>query len=278
MSPTPDLSGCAAKMRRALHHMQDFDTRAVQFIYKVSPYRSVVDIDTKTGETVLRLTQDVVQPPVNDWSVIVGDAAHNIISALDHLVCQLSILNGGDAECDRTAFPIFDRDSPQIQEMIRRRIGTLSESDQQIVRELQPYSRGDLDLARADPLWLLYRMDVIDKHRRMHLVNSALFDEAPILARGYKISDLVVSQGTKAGDEILRFRAVREASTGEDDVDAKVIVVITFGPGSGPLTGQSVRTELPSIFSYVRDNVFPKFEHRVGTLPPVGDVQVSDIS
>lgn len=264
-------------MRRALFHSQDFDDRALKFILEVNPYGSVADIDAKTGEHVIRLIKDVVQPPVDEWSPIIGDAAHNLMSALDHLVCQLSILEDGDPECAKTAFPIFDRDTPAIQEQIKRRIESLIDDDQRIIRELQPYCRGSVDLAQADPLWLLYRMNVIDKHRRMHLVSTALYDAVPLIAPGYTVTDLVVSEGTKAGDEILRFRATEDPNATEQNSDAKVIVSIRFGPGSGPLTGRSARSEFPLIWTYVRDHVFPKFEHRVGPLPPVGDVQVRNL-
>lgn len=277
-SPIPDLSGCAAKMRRALFHFQDFDRRALKFIVEVNPYGSVPNIDAKTGEYVIRLTKDVVQPPVDEWSPIIGDAAHNLMSALDHLVCQLSILNGGDAECDGTMFPIWDRDTPDVQRQIKRRIKSLLDDDQRIIRELQPYNRGSVDLAQADPLWLLFRMDVIDKHRRMHLVNSALYDAVPFVAPGYTITNLIRSEGTKAGDEILRFRATQNPTLPtEQDSDPHVIMAIKFGPGSGPLTNRSARSELPLIWRYVRDHVFPKFEHRVGRLPPVGDIQVREL-
>src|SRR3989442_9307344 len=175
----------------------------------MNPYGSMSDIDAKTGEYVIRLTKDVVQPPIDEWSPIIGDAAHNLMSALDHLVCQLSTINGRNAECDGTMFPIWDRDTPEIQSQITRRIKSLYKDDQRIIRDLQPYSRGSLDLAQADPLWLLFRMDVIDKHRRMHLVSSALYDPVPFVAPRYTITDLVRSEGTKAGDEILRFRATQ---------------------------------------------------------------------
>src|SRR5947208_696808 len=97
-----DLSGCAAKMRRALVHFQDFDERALRFIVEGNPYASVADVDPQTGEHLVRLTKDVDQPPIDEWSPIIGDAAHNLMSALDHLVCQLSIVNGSDSECDKT--------------------------------------------------------------------------------------------------------------------------------------------------------------------------------
>lgn len=268
-----DLSGCAAKLRRALFHMQDLDQRALRFIYEVNPYLSVVDFDADTGENVIRLQKDVDQPPIDEWSPIVGDVAHNLMSALDHLVCQLHIRNGENPECWGTQFPIFDIDNARSQEKIRGYIGTLADDDQRIIRELQPYQRGNRDLARADPLWLLRTMNVIDKHRRMHLVSSGILRDAPLFVAGYTVTDLTVSEGTKAGDEILRFRAVQHPDATEQDTNAQVLVVISFGPSSGALAGRSVRSELPAIFLYIRDHIFPKFEHRVGRLPPVGDIR-----
>jgi hypothetical protein len=162
--------------------------------------------------------------------------------------------------------------------MIMRRIEGLLEDDQQIICELQPHNRGSLDLAHADPLWLHHRMNVLDKHRRMHLVSTALYDAVPFIAPGYTIADLVVTEGTKAGDEILRFRATKtDPKATEPDSNPNVNAVIKFGPGSGDLTGRSVRSELPNTWTNVRDQVFPRFQDRVGPLRPVGDVHVFEL-
>jgi len=78
-------------MRRALLHLQDADQRPLRFILEVNPYGGVAEVDAETGETLVGLTKYVDQPRVDEWSPIVGDAAHNLMSALDHLICQLSI-------------------------------------------------------------------------------------------------------------------------------------------------------------------------------------------
>ena len=45
-----------------------------------------------------------------EYSVVVGEVAHNLRSSLDHLVWQLVIANGGSPD-HRNAFPIISRES-----------------------------------------------------------------------------------------------------------------------------------------------------------------------
>jgi hypothetical protein len=43
-------------------------------------------------------------------ALIVGDAVHNMRSALDHLACRLVERHSPGADLDRTAFPIWTDD------------------------------------------------------------------------------------------------------------------------------------------------------------------------
>jgi len=262
----PDLRGCAAKLRRADSLFAELDALALAFIERGNPYRAEPTFDNETQEIVFRLTQDVIQPPSDEWGPLMGDCAHNLMSALDHLVCQLSILNRGDQDCATTEFPIFERDSQLTRNQIEKKIGTLDPGDQELIVELQPFQRG-AD-ARTDPLWLLRRINIIDKHRRMHLVSTGIYERSIVAQETVELSieDVVISEGTKAGDEIIRFHP-EDVRREEAIRTFGPVVVVTFSDPGGALDRVSIRSVFPEITAHLRGRVFPKFEHRVGKVP-----------
>jgi len=117
------------------------------------------------------------QPPREVISVLIGDALHNMRSALDHLAYALTNAytpSLTDEIGSRSEFPIFgDEDR-------KGRLGkgvTLFQSSlakiqgwdpaaKAVVEGLQPYKRGN-DF-REDPLWALQELDRIGKHRLLH--------------------------------------------------------------------------------------------------------------
>jgi hypothetical protein len=58
---------------------------------------------------------------------MLGDCVHDLRSALDHLVCRLTLLNGGTMEnCAKTQFPIASKSEAQFEGMANARIPDLS--------------------------------------------------------------------------------------------------------------------------------------------------------
>ena len=100
------LAGIRNKIKRAEHHVSELKAAIDRWgtaENKNSPF--VVEHQPDRGQMVLRHGE--VAPNDPDWALIVGDIVHNLRSALDHLVCQLAIVNGNDVSCcDQTYFPI----------------------------------------------------------------------------------------------------------------------------------------------------------------------------
>src|SRR3954466_592306 len=131
--PLADPSSCAAKLRRAEQLFAELDLLARAFIEGARPYRAAVEVDPKTDEIVYRLTDDVLQPPSTEWGPLIGDIAHNQMSALDHLVCLLSVLNGSNPDCTTTEFPVFEADGRRTREQIKKEVGSLETDDQRLL-------------------------------------------------------------------------------------------------------------------------------------------------
>jgi hypothetical protein len=275
MSATPatSLVGCAKKYARAKFHFDDLQRQRVKFIKEMNPYRAgmdeIVEIDANTAEFVYHLTDDVIKPPGDEWGPIIGDIGHNLMSCLDHLAMQLSILNGGDPDRAATEFPIFAEDNSKTQSQISNDICTLAVDDQRRIRDLQPYVRGNL--ANEHPLWLLRQLNIIDKHRRPLLSTTGMYDLETLVVhevQGLQVVSHTISDGTKAGDEVLRL-LVKRTGSDEPKINVGTVVHIEFGPGTLALEGRSIITVLHDAATFIHDKVFPEFAHRVGPLPPI---------
>ena len=133
-------------------------------------------LDPTDDHHVVRITK---VPPTEDFyrqlSVVIGDAVHNLRSALDHLVYHLAELNCG---CEphfprKTQFPICNsrRDFDQ-----QDGTGEVAADHVEQIESFQPYngmgSRPDsYSGPYIHPLTLLNRMSNQDKHRQL---NTAL--------------------------------------------------------------------------------------------------------
>ena len=170
------------------------------------------------GELVAHIEWDpqLAQIPAIHWTLLVGDACHNLRGALDHMVFQLALLSGAN-EPTTTAFPIATE--PGLYERAASRL--LSEVALQYrdrIERHQPYNSGE------DPemhgLTLLRELNNFDKHRILQLVSGAHppnrhgGDDSPYLALWNGIPLLtVLSRILDAVDRVIAdFESVfREA-------------------------------------------------------------------
>src|SRR5260370_29058031 len=89
----PDrLFGIRAKIERAKYHIDELASRAQAFA-EGNENCLVAEDDPQTGEKVYRIRLRAPLPAL--VPLIIGDAAHNLRSSLDHLAWQLVEANGG---------------------------------------------------------------------------------------------------------------------------------------------------------------------------------------
>jgi hypothetical protein len=175
---TASLKGCRAKLRHAEHHLQIVEDKIASFRERY-PVRITVDCDVNQPAYVFHVW-DVREPDL-DWGLIIGDAAHNARSALDHLAYQLLIVGLGrdltdaDPEAQRIMFPVFE-DPGKFRSNGERRIAGLRDVDRARIEELQPYNAWDEGIwgphqmpgppaPVATYLGEVSRLDNADKHR-----------------------------------------------------------------------------------------------------------------
>jgi hypothetical protein len=160
--PDP-LESARLKIARAREHIEASDRKAQQF-RRSNPYSIVRELDTQTGEQIWRATGQAAVPPV--FSIIIGDALHNLRAALDHLAWQL-VLTNGQQPTTRTAFPIYD-DSLRFDREGTTKLRGMSPAAVAAIKALQPCYGTNASPNRM--LSALEHLDKVDKHRHLNLI------------------------------------------------------------------------------------------------------------
>jgi len=161
------LDGARLKFARACDHLKTLND-CVQGFNKTDSCTLVPELNEQTGECVLRVK--ILKSPPIEWAILIGEVAHSLRSALDHMTWQLA-LSQTSTPYDKTEFPIFT-DSALYNRDGSRSIRNLSVAQRAFVESLQPYHAGNG--AKAHPLWLLHELDNTDKHRLLLVTNAAI--------------------------------------------------------------------------------------------------------
>jgi hypothetical protein len=157
-----DLTGVLLKLARAQTHLDALKTEVRAYWHR-DPYRLLPNLDCEAGKYSLRI--EIREAVPVGWSVIVGDFIHNLRSALDHMACQLVLINDPAADIDRTQFPIFTREPVSggpLNAWERMTAGMHPRALAEI-RDMQPYKAGYG--AKQHALALLNRLSNDDKHK-----------------------------------------------------------------------------------------------------------------
>jgi hypothetical protein len=157
----PSLANPRAKLERAQEHLLALDAATGEF-FEVDPYGIVGEFDPQTSDYVFRVK--VLREPPLRLGVILGDFIHSLRSALDQLVWQLVLLDGGSPDRS-TCFPVASS-SAEFQYMAERALRGLVPEQVARIEALQPYHAGDR--AKVHLLTLLPWLSNTDKHQVIH--------------------------------------------------------------------------------------------------------------
>jgi hypothetical protein len=174
------FEGPILKLERAKQHIEDFVAQADSFYKKISP-RFFVQDNTKTHERALCVDIDTTVP--DHFPLIIGDAIHNLRSALDHLTWEI-VKPLNPPRPDEVYFP-FCREAKSFEAILtKRQIKLASKEIVDKFRELKPYPGGN------DLLYGLHKLDIADKHQLIVPVRSLVgFDRLDLsdLSPGFPI-------------------------------------------------------------------------------------------
>ena len=166
------IIGVRNKFKRAEDHLAELQGSIQRWGTAVAE-REPFTIDHQFERKRVVIRHGKVSPNDPAWPLIVGDIIHNLRSALDHLVCQLAILNGNDVSCcDGTHFPICIHKS-DFRKADKRLKKLISPEAFALIEDLQPYKAADEGKRpTAALLWAVHKLNIIDKHRTLLVVGK----------------------------------------------------------------------------------------------------------
>lgn len=189
----PNLDGCREKRRRAAEHFEALDQAIYEWLGEPgvdkAPWtmRGEFRPERREFAFVGRMLQEPDE--VLRWGAILGDAVHNIRSALDQLVWQLVLLNG-NTPARANQFPICDTEVDYLGDGGKRRgkrhtclQGVLGDH-KKLIDKHQPYcDRPPGTSATAiHPLSAVRDLSNTDKHQVIHWTNFAIdFGSAEVM-------------------------------------------------------------------------------------------------
>ncbi len=158
------LKQVTLKVERAEKHVSDLDSEIRAFL-KANPYKVAAKHDPNTRKLAYYVAS--VDPTPDCLPLLAGDAIQNLMSALDHLAYQIVCCDTGDHPPNPNwiYFPIAD----SVEKYEAKKRGKIEGARQETfeaIDALKPYKGGN------DPLWILYRLNNIEKHRLLITVGS----------------------------------------------------------------------------------------------------------
>jgi hypothetical protein len=157
-----------SKVERAEKHIVDLCAEWDRF--KVKAYKVSANDDLNSGERIWRL--DRAWPIPDTLSLIVGDAAHGLRCALDHLIYRLVLVHTrGVGPFKNLYFPVgSDRVKffKRLKEASEHKATTggivqrLRPEAIKAIEAIEPYEGG-----KGRILWNVHQLDIFDKHRSL---------------------------------------------------------------------------------------------------------------
>lgn len=158
------LKHVTLKVKRAKEHLSELE-REVRCFLDSEPYAVGTKRDPHTRKLIYYVTS--VQPTPDCLPLIAGDVVQCLMSALDHLAYQLVCSDTGDNPPNPSwiYFPIQD-DAAKYEAKKRGKIEGACQDTIDAIDAIKPYKGGN------DLLWMLYRLNNIEKHRMLFTVGS----------------------------------------------------------------------------------------------------------
>ncbi len=179
MSYTLNLSSAWAKLKRGKTHIDSLKIEIEKVYANGSPITLRREYEPKNRAIVIRI-ESVVDIP-DHWSLVVGDAVHNIRCALDHLAWQLALRHFDGIEPTNRAviksihFPVVIEESKWRDSVHNQ---WMDGADANKLKRFQPFNLGPQSRAKGvrHPFEIFCGfdgIDNIDKHRSIHLTYIA---------------------------------------------------------------------------------------------------------
>jgi hypothetical protein len=162
---SPRLESVRLKVERANHHLRDLEGRLHAF-RETRPYSLYSEPDSDVGHQCYKVRVHNKLPP--EFTVIVGEVVHQLRSSLDHLARQLWDSDGRRGAEDSVYFPIYETEAKYVASRKAKVEGFFAPAVVSVLDTLQPHAAGN------DLLWKLHKLNNIDKHRHLTVVDCVV--------------------------------------------------------------------------------------------------------
>lgn len=158
----PQLESAYAKLERADKHIFEFKAW-VDKVFASDAYTLAKETEADGIHEVLKIRYHLAPRVSNQAITIVGDAIHNLRSALDHLACAVALRHNANVRLDGVYFPICRSKKVFTAPEIQGKIRILGPTGQAFISRLKPYAGDD----GSELFWTLHQLDITDKHRML---------------------------------------------------------------------------------------------------------------
>ncbi len=244
------LRGVRTKIDRAKVHIAEFEKLEESYV-KNDSYRIVEKIDPTSGNKLFLITMGGNPSP--EISAVVGDAIHNLRSALDHLACALIRLRNPRHLCIGNAiqFPI-GKNVGDFKSKLRTYTDKAGTQTTGVFNAIKPYPRG-----KGKTLFRNHALDIKDKHRLLLLIGKPKLTRLDVTInkgvpnRSVKPDDVIISMASlsrqdgtalyipKGGRRITHLTPRNAAYYSNFEVTLRPTGHIAFSE-PGPLDGEAV--------------------------------------
>jgi hypothetical protein len=173
--PMANFDSAETKVRRAQEQTNSLEVDIQRFL-ATQHYQIRQTPDFETGRK--SATFCVVRDLPAEWPAVLGEIIHDLRSALDHAITDLTIANCGST-LDGTEFPVFENENRYFQ--LKRngepapgsglfKIRGIDDRAKAVIRGLQPFEFRKHNSPNDQPaLAILHELNLIDKHRTIHI-------------------------------------------------------------------------------------------------------------
>lgn len=258
------LEGPIFKLKRAQKHLETIDDYLARYD-GLNPTSMVCRLNA--DKTFYECTLQSLTPPFLDFGIAIGEFSYQVRSALDHIIYALAEFPDSLSERERdraersTSFPIsLVPNDTFIDSQLRYVRGLIRSDVRKIIDGVQPYTRGDRNQARMDPLALLDELNRVDKHRVFRSPEVGIHIERTNIDPGI---DIMATGSAKHGEVFARIPANIDPKVEfYPRVSSEVVLPVT-GPSGGKIRMES----LGIIHNCVRNLILPKFVRFFDSLP-----------
>jgi hypothetical protein len=149
------FDGSKLKLKRADKHIRELNSVLTSYL-NAHVFPLYTEKDPKTGRDNLRLKKPT-EPIPGEVPLILGDAIHNIRSALDYMMWDMITAVGGKPS-RYTQLP-FRQTRDELIDTMKGGLNRIPTIYDFILNDVRPYKSGN------PALWGLHNLDIVDKHK-----------------------------------------------------------------------------------------------------------------